>query len=347
MDLKCALNLDIIVAVNNKGDYELCSKLFYTKLVNWDFIDGDLVNSIFLNDEKQIEALSTTLAPKSPLMSLDGIAREAEKIKHTSSGSEATKTIASALLNLIDTKQYLDSNLEEATKRIKELEEKNAALQASLDGMSVDMDDFIKMYRQVQAQVSSRNIIDVIKDTSTFQVPGNVTSLVIKNYGVPYLMRFVEALKDALFTSYDRYTKIVYIAEPDSVAIQEIDRSRFFMMTEETKASDLLKNDLLLCVGNTKDPLEFLTSSSALDVLIIVDSRRNTNELITGQTMTLYAAMDLDSAINLNLDSSKTITSSEKSLYTLREADFVGKKRHALRNAELVTRVANTLVSGG
>lgn len=346
LDLKSALNLNITLVVNNKADYELCSKIFHSKLVSWDFIDGDLVNSIILNDQKQMEALSTGARPKSNAVSLEGLVEEARKLTVTTGGSEISKLIASAFLNLMSTEQYLDKNFEESQKKIEELEKKKVALEAALHGMSIDMDEFIKTYKFVQAQVSSRNIVDVIKDNSTIQLPSNITSLVIKNYGVPHLMRFVMALKDALTTSYDRYTKVIYIAEPDSVSIQEINRSQFLLLNEDTKASDLLKNDFLLCVGNTKEPIDFLTTSSALDILLIVDSRRTTNELITGQTMQMYTAMDLDAAVNLNLEPTLTITSSEKSLYTLRESDFTGKKRHALRNNELVTKVANTLLGG-
>lgn len=347
MDLKSALNLDITLVVNNKDDYDLCSRLFQTKQVAWDFIDGDLINSIMINDEKQMESLSNGAKPKASIMSLQGLVQEAKKVSMSTSGSETNRLIASAFLNLVSTGEHLSSKEKELASRVKELEEKNTALEASLSSMSKDMDDFIKTYRIVQAQISSRNVISVIKDNSVFKMPSNVTSLVIKNYGVPYLMRFVLALKDALTTAYDKYTKVVYIAEPDSVSIQEINRSQLFLLTEETKASDLLKNDLLLCIGNTKEPLEFLTSSTSIDVLIIIDSRRTTNELITGQTMTLYTAPDLDAAVNLNLEPTVTITGSEKSVYTLREEDFVGKKRHALRNNDLVTRVANTLISGG
>lgn len=299
-----------------------------------------------MNDEKQIEALATGTNSKSKLTSLEGLVEEARKLTLTNTGSESTKLIASAFLNLMTTGHHLDTKYEKESERAKELEKKCIGLETSLSNIASDMDDFMKTYRLEQAQLAARNIVDVIKDTSTIQLPSNVTSLVIKNYGVPHLMRFVLALKDALTTSYDRYTKVVYIAEPDSVAVQEINRSQFFLMTEETKASDLLKNDLLLCVGNTKEPVEFLTNSSSTDVLIIIDSRRTTNELITGQTLTMYTAMDTDAAFNLNLEPTLTITSSEKSLYTIRESDFTAKKRHALRNNDLVTRVANSLLGG-
>lgn len=346
MDLQSALNLNITLVANTQADYELCSKVFNTKLVSWDFIDGDLVNSIAINDEKQMEALSSGGRPKSNSMSLEGLEEEARKLTVTSGASEMTKLVASAFLNIMSTNQYLDKVYEETKELLKESNKKNTALEATLAGMSIDMDEFIKTYRLVQAKVSSRNIVDVIKDNSAIQLPANITSLVIKNYGVPHLMKFVMALKDSLTTSYDRYTKVIYIAEPDSVSVQEINRSQFFLLTEEVKASDILKNDLLLCVGNTKEPIDLLTTSSAVDALIIVDSRRTTNELITGQSMTMYTAMDLESAINLNLEPTLTITSSEKSLYTIRESDFTGKKRHALRNNELVTRVANSLLGG-
>lgn len=346
MDLKSALNLNITLAVNNPEDQELCSKVFNTKLVNWDFIDGDLVTSIAFNDEKQMEDLSANASPRISTMSLEGLVGEAKKLTVTNGASEVTKLVASAFLNVMSTKGYLDDEYDKQTSKLKEVQQKNVALEATLTGMSEDMDDFIKTYKLVQSQFSSRNIVDVIKDTSAVQLPSNITSLVIKNHGVPHLMKFVMALKDALTTSYDRYTKVVYIAEPDSVSVQEINRSQFFLMTEEVKASDILKNDLLLCVGNTKEPLDFLTTSSNVDVVIIIDSRRTTNELISGQTMTLYTAMDIESASNLNLEPTLTITSSSKSLYTIKESDFTGKKRHALRNTELVTRVANSLLGG-
>lgn len=346
MDLRSALNLNITLVANTQADYELCSKVFNTKLVAWDFIDGDLVNSIALNDQKQMEDLSSGAPPKSNSMSLEGLMEEAKKLTVTSGASDITKVVASAFLNLMSTNEHLNKEYMKEKELVEEVNKKNTALEATLTGMSRDMDEFIKTYRLVQAKVSSRNIIDVIKDNSAIHLPPNITTLVIKNYGVPHLMRFVMALKDSLTTSYDRYTKVIYIAEPDSVSVQEINRSKFFLLNEEVKAADILKNDLLLCVGNTKEPIDFITTSSAVDALIIVDSRRTTNELITGQSMTMYTAMDLDSAINLNLEPTLTITSSEKSLYTIREADFTGKKRHALRNNELVTRVANTLLGG-
>lgn len=345
-DLQAALNLSIVIVVNNSRDLDLCSKLFETRLVKWDFIDGDLVSSIIYNDEKQMEALSGAAKPKSNAVTLSGLEEEARKLTVMSGASESAKLVASAFLNLLSTSLVEEKEVRELKDKYSELVQENEAIKATLKNMSTDMDDFIKTYRLVQAKVSSRNIIDVIKDTSSVTLPTSITSLVIKNYGVPHLMRFVLALKDCLTTSYDKYTKVVYIAEPDSVSVQEINRSRFFLMDSEVKASDLLKHDMLLCVGNTREPLEFLTTTSNLDILIIIDSRRTTNELITGQTMSMYTAMDLESAINLNLDPNLTITGSEKSLYTLRESDFTGKKRHALRNAELVTRVANTLLGG-
>ncbi|MFF2798164.1 hypothetical protein [Lysinibacillus xylanilyticus] len=347
MDLEAALELDITLAVNNQKDYDLCSRIFKTKLVTWDFIDGDLVNSIILDDENQIDALSTGMPPKATSMSLDGLIDEARKLTASNGGLEISKVIASAFLNLMSTQQHLDDKYARESDLVVELQKKNTALEATLSGISSDMDDFVKAYKHAQAQVASRNIVDVMKDASSIQLPSNITTLVIKNYGVPHLMRFVSALKDSLTTSYEKYTKVLYISDPDSVSIQEINRAQFLLLGEETKASDLLKNDLLLCVGNTKEPIEFLTTASSIDAMIIVDSRRTTNELITGQTLTMYTAMDLDAAINLNLEPELTITSSEKSVYTLRESDFTGKKRHALRNNDLVTRIANTLLGGG
>lgn len=344
MDLKSALNLELIVVVNNKEDYDLCSQVFNTKFVAWDFIDGDLINSIALNDEKQMESLSNSRKNKSNSTHLKGLVEEAKKVIAMNGSSEINKLISSAFINLVEVEDYIDKERQEMQKQIRQLEKDKLILKQSLDSMSNDMDDFVRTYKQVQTQIASRNIVDVMKDNRTIALPGNISSLVIKNYGVPYLMRFVLALKDALTTSYDQYTKVVYIAEPDSVSIQEIKRSQFLLLGEDTKGSDLMKHDLLLCVGNTKEPIDFITSSSAIDVLIIIDGRRTTNELITGQSMTLYTAMDLDSAANLNLDPALTITSSEKSMYTLRESDFRGKKRHALRNNDLVVRVANTLL---
>ena len=79
MDLKSALNLDITLVVNNKDDYDLCSRLFQTKQVAWDFIDGDLINSIMINDEKQMEALSNGAKSKASIMSMQGLVQEAKR----------------------------------------------------------------------------------------------------------------------------------------------------------------------------------------------------------------------------------------------------------------------------
>lgn len=343
-DLKSALNLDITLVVNNQGDYDLAYRMFKTRLVTWDYIDGELVGSILLNDEKQLEALSSGAAPKSRTMSLSGLVEDARKMVVTSAGTESSKLVASAFINTLDSMNENQKVLDETLERNKELETQNLMLRESLNGMATDMDDFIRMYKVIQSQIASRNVLDVIRDNSSVQLPSSVTSLVIKNFGTPYLNRFVRALKDALTTSFDKYTKVLYIIEPDSASIQELNRKEFFLLTSETKASDLLKHDMLLCVGNTREPIEFLMSSSAMDILIVIDSRRNTTELISGQSLTMYAAPDLETAMNLNLDPQLTITNSEKSVYTLRESDFTSKKRHVLRNNELVLRVANSLV---
>lgn len=347
MDLRSALNLDVTLVVNSPEDYNLCEPVFNTKLVTYDFIDGALIKGIMLNDERQVEALTKNKRLGLTETSTLGLIEEAKKLLVSQSASEMAKMVASAFINHTSVDSSLSSDNAAMKAIISELSQKNIALGAALSEMSKDTDDFIQAYSQLQTQISARNVIDVIKDNSSLTLPSSLTSLVIKNFGIPHLMNFVSALKDSLTTSYDKHTKVIYVCEPDGVSLHEINRSGFFLLSGSVQASDILKNDMFICVGNVRTPIEFLVNTSTLDVLIVIDSRRTPAQLISGQTMTLYTAMDLDVATNLGLDHNYTITSSERSLYTLREADFVRKKRHALRNNDLVTRVVNSLLEGG
>lgn len=345
IDVKRALGLDIIVAVNNLEDKRMLESIFVTRIVDWDYIDGELVSTITINDEEQMSVLSKVRSKKNILVPR-GLYDAAAKIVASRNNSDVMKELASTFMNLLDAENYYDSEYAKNMETISDLTVKVNEYEEAINSMSRDFDDFIRAYKIVQTQAAARNIVDVIKDNNMVTLPANITSLVIKNYGIPSLLRFIMALKDCLTVSFDRYVKVLYIAEPDSVSIQEINQNRFLLLGSETKAADLLRTDMFLCIGNTKEPLEFLTSSSSLDILIIIDSRRTTNQLIRGGTISLNAAMDADIANNMGLDPKNTITSSERSVYTLREADFLNKKRHALRNNDLVIRIANTLVGG-
>lgn len=344
IDLRAALSLDILVAVNSDIDFKMLDDIFTVKKVDWDFIDGDLVGALQLNDEHQLKSNTSHHRKKKPFVSPEGLYAEAEKVINTNNNHEVIKEMARTFRNMVDAGAYYDEQFKDLTQENVELRVKNAQLEEALNAMSQDLDDFIRTYKIAQAQMSARNVVDVIKDTNTVTLPSNVTTLVIKNYGIPSLMRFVLALKDCLTTSFSKYVKVLYIAEPDSVAIQEINRSKFLELNSKTKAADLLRSDMMLCIGSTKEPIEYLVSASSMDILIIVDSRRTTNQLIKGETLTMFTAMDLETASNMGLDPSRTITSSERSTYTLRESDFTNKKKHVMRNNELVLRVANTLV---
>lgn len=347
LDVRAALDLKVRIVTRSEEDYLMCYPLFETKQVDYTVIDGSLIRSIIINDDKQLDLLTKVrrLSPRDS--STSGLLEDAKRLLVSHSANETVKLIASAYINMVQADNELLRINKTLTEDLQRSEEKNAGLASSLKLMSADMSDFIKTYGEMQRQVSSRAILDVIKDTSTVTLPQSLTTLVIKNYGIPQLVNLVSAIKDSLTTSYDKHTKVIYISEADGVGLNELNRSNFFLLNGTVQASDLLKHDMFLCVGNVKGPIDFLLSTSTMDALIIVDSRRNTSQLIFGQTLTMYTAMDSDTATNLGLDPNLTITSSERSIYTLREADFSRKKKHALRNNELVARIVNSLVSGG
>lgn len=338
-DLENALNLDITIVVPNDNLLKTVKELFINVVrISWEVIDGDLIDRINYRDVK--EPQRSTYSKASQL--------EEDARRLVSSGpNEATKLLASAYLNLLDSIKIEERNMETKEEEMAELRYKNESLSQTLDLMSKETMDLIETYKTVQTKFSSRDMLDVIKDNNHFNIPADITSLVIKNYGLPYLNRFVMALKDVLTTSFDLYTKVLYIVEPDGVSLQEINRNKFYLMDGAVKGSEILKNDLLLCVGNVKNALEFLTTSSSINSLIIIDSRRTMNHLITGQTLTMYAAQDIETATNLGLDAGATITASKRSKYHIKESEFAGKKSYATRNNNLVMRVANTLVGGG
>lgn len=338
-DLENALNLDITIVVPNDNLLKTVKELFINVVrISWEVIDGDLIDRINYRDVK--EPQRSTYSKASQL--------EEDARRLVSSGpNEATKLLASAYLNLLDSIKIEERNMETKEEEMAELRYKNESLSQTLDLMSKETMDLIETYKTVQTKFSSRDMLDVIKDNNHFNIPADITSLVIKNYGLPYLNRFVMALKDVLTTSFDLYTKVLYIVEPDGVSLQEINRNKFYLMDGAVKGSEILKNDLLLCVGNVKNALEFLTTSSSINSLIIIDSRRTMNHLITGQTLTMYAAQDIETATNLGLDAGATITVSKRSKYHIKESEFAGKKSYATRNNNLVMRVANTLVGGG
>lgn len=338
-DLENALNLDITIVVPNDNLLKTVKELFINVVrISWEVIDGDLIDRINYRDVK--EPQRSTYSKASQL--------EEDARRLVSSGpNEATKLLASAYLNLLDSIKIEERNMETREEEMAELRYKNESLSQTLDLMSKETMDLIETYKTVQTKFSSRDMLDVIKDNNHFNIPADITSLVIKNYGLPYLNRFVMALKDVLTTSFDLYTKVLYIVEPDGVSLQEINRNKFYLMDGAVKGSEILKNDLLLCVGNVKNALEFLTTSSSINSLIIIDSRRTMNHLITGQTLTMYAAQDIETATNLGLDAGATITASKRSKYHIKESEFAGKKSYATRNNNLVMRVANTLVGGG
>lgn len=338
MDLESALNLEIILVVSSDDSYNIIKEVFNNVVkLSWDVIDGDLIDRINYREVKTANLNTINTSSK--------LEDEAKRLI-LSGSTETIKLLAAAFINQLTAKRSEELKISAMQKEIDTLKYSKESLSNALETLSKDTVDLIDTYKHIQSKFSSRDMLDVIKDNNHFKMPADITSLVIKNFGLPYLNRFVLALKDTLTTSFDLYTKVVYIVEPDGISLQEINRNKFFLLDGAVKGSDLIKNDLFLCVGNVKNALEFLTTSSSVSSLIIVDSRRNMSNLISGQTLTMYTAQDNETAVNLGLDASLTITTSKRSKYQIKESEFIGKKSHITRNNHLVMRVANTLVGG-
>lgn len=343
LDLTYLLDLQFKIVVRCKEDAELFEGIFQIYIVDYKTIDGNLIRAIKQEDEIALKALNRNVNDRQNIANKMSYLKEVDSIIKMPTSSTAVKELGLTYKNLysefIAVRDRLISSEKENIMMKKEL----ASLRISVKKFSLDMKSFIQYFGNLQNKYRAITALTIMKDENILTLPQNIISLFIKDYGIPNVFPFLNSLYDCLTAFHKKYVKVVYICEPDGIAINLLP-SKYVLINNIVSQSDILSSDFLCCIGNVDIPIQFLFSSSVLNTIILVDARRTQDILFHGETMFLNLAPDYHTAQALELPEDLTITTSRRSKYRLTEDVLGDGTSYRSRNSKLINDIINTLL---
>lgn len=343
LDLYYLLDLRFKIIVNNQEDLNLFTGIFSVHLIDYKTIDGALIRAIKLEDEVAMQNLQRSSTDRLSLSFRPSYLLEIDALISAPSSNAQVRTLGQNYKNLHAEFSELADKYIKSQEKIDSLIRDNFSLKQSIKKFSSDMKAFIKYFTGLQNRYRAITALSVIKEGTITTLPQHLTTLYLKDYGIPNVFPLLSALYDSLTTFYKKYVKVIYICEPDGISINTIP-SNYKLITSGIQQADLLGFDFLSCVGNVNTPVNFLMSASSFNTLIICDARRVQDPLFKGETLMLNLAPDIHTVQALGLSEEITITPSERSLYTLREETITQNAAYGSRNSKLVGDVINTLL---
>ena len=332
IDLQVLLNFKYIFVINDESYIPSLEHLGQLHFVSYNIIDGQFIKSLI---EKDVELLRSfdTATPKNML-------RDVERMLLNPNLNSETKTVLQQWLSMYDSLIQASVYIQDQDRFVQDKIDELAQTKTSVADLRVQIQNFINNFKISQVKFRSLVALSVQKMAHRIEIPPHLPCIFIKDYGLPDLFTFIDSIYDLLVTSYNKYVKIFYICDPDGVSINIIP-DRYTIITSSTPHSDILDNDLLACIGDVQQTFNYLTSSSAIETLILVDSRRYMEKLFTNETLFINTTADYNTIERLNLDPSITVSYSSKSELQLKEEILSTEYEYGLRNIKVVTHVVN------
>lgn len=343
LDLYYLLDLNITIIVNKEEDLNIFKGIYNVMLVDYKTIDGKLIRALKSKDNVALIALQRDNKDKYSLAFKENYLDEIQTIYDNITSSSSVKDLVSNYKNLYILHQELLHRLNliesEHDKSIRQV----YSLKQALKKYSLDMKSFVSSFTNLQNKYKSITALSVIRENSVIPLPQHIMTLTLKDYGIPDVFTLLSSLYDALTTFYNKYVKVIYICEPDSISINRLP-SNYSIVNNEINQSDLIVSDFIAMVGNVDIPIDFILNSSVLNTLIIVDGRRTQEQLFVGESLSLNLAPDYFTSKQLGLDQEHTITPSYKSKYQLKEEILTQENLYGSRNSKLVNEIISTLL---
>lgn len=343
LDLTYLLDLQFKIVVRRKEDAELFSCIFQVYIIDYKTIDGNLIRAIKQDDENAMKDLNRNVNDRRSIANQMSYLKEVDSIIKMPTSSTSVKELGITYKNLYAEFFAVCDRLIRSEKENIMMKKELTSLRISVRKFSLDMKSFIQYFGTLQNKYRAITALTIMKDKNVLTLPQNIMSLFIKDYGIPNVFPFLNALYDCLTIFYKKYAKVVYICEPDGIAINLLP-SKYVLINNIVSQGDILSSDFLCCIGNVDVPIQFLLSSSALNTIILVDARRTQEILFHGETMFLNLAPDYHTAQALELCEDLTITPSVRSKYRLMEDTLGDGTSYRSRNSKLVNDIINTLL---
>jgi len=342
LDLEALLNLSYHVIVNNNDDFEMLSPIFKTTLLDYSQIDAQLIRAIQLNDKNAIASMERSTSDKKSMAFRQSYLLEVERMAGANS-TDAVNELATKFINLWDSHINLGRRHSLLVARDKENTTALFHLRRSLAANKKEMVDFLQTFVGLQNKYRSSIASSIARENLKIHLPQHITSLVLKNYGMPNTFDFVQTLYDTLTVSYDRHTKVIYIVDPNGIDINILP-DYYLTIDSKVQTSDLLDYDYIALVSDVKVPLELLLSTSQVNTIIIVDARKEPDRLFLGETLSLNLVPDVYTMTKLLLPEEQTISPTSKTKYYLDEDAIDNINQFGKRNSRIVGFVINTLL---
>jgi hypothetical protein len=343
LDLYAILNLQYEFIVTDSETSQIVENHFKTHIVDYSQVDGSLVNALLLGDTVALHALQRD---KDDRFSIEKKAKYSEQLSTlltSPSLTEQMREVIEGYLAMFASNQELQNQYSEEKRTFLEMTKQLAESRLALNKMSGDVASFISTLVEVNNSNRALIALSVLRENAVIHLPQHLTSLHLRDYGIPNVFRLLAALYDSLTVHYRKHVKVVFIGEPDSIDINRMPQN-YCLLDGSVQQEDLLRYDYFGCIGNVQLPLETLFSTSAFNSLIICDSRKTDATLIEGETLTLNLAPDIDTVKALGLLDEITVTPSRRSKYVLHDEVISQEAKFGSRNAKLVTQIVNTLL---
>jgi len=342
LDLEALLNLSYHVIVNNSDDLEMLSPIFKTTLLDYSQIDAQLIRAIQLNDKNAIASMERSSTDKKSVAFRQSYLQEVQRMAGPGS-TDAVNELATKFLNLWSTHSHLGQLHSALSAKDKENTIALFHLRRSLASIKKEMVDFLQTFVGLQNKYRSSIASSIARENLKIHLPQHITSLVLKNYGMPNTFDFVQTLYDTLTVSYDRHTKVVYIVDPNGIDINLLP-DYYLTIDSKVQTADLMDYDYIALVSDVKVPLELLLSTSQVNTLIVIDARKEPDRLFLGETLSLNLVPDVHTMTKLLLPEEQTISPTSKTKYYLDEDAVDNINQFGKRNSRIVGFVVNTLL---
>ena len=335
IDLKLLLDFKYIFIVNDEAYVNSLEHLGKTHLVNYTIVHGQFIKSIVEQDDELMRSFDTALSKD--------MKDEVSRTLTNPNLNTQTQMILQQWLSMYDSLGQACSYINDRDAFIEQKLEELLHTRTSVADQKEQIKNFVENFKISQMKFRSLVTLSVKKMAHRIEIPAHLPSIFIKDYGMPDLFTFIGAVYDLLVTSYDKYAKIFYVCDPDGITINLIPE-HYTVVTANTQHAEILDNDFLACVGNVEQTFNYLTTSSAAEMLLIVDARKYMEKLFTNETMFINTAPDYMTVEKLNLDPEITVSYSGKSKLQLKEEILSTEYQYGLRNIKVVTHVVNSFL---
>jgi len=335
VDLQLILDLKYIFIVNDVAYLPALEHLGVSHHVSYTIVDGRFMRSII---EKDSELMASFNTKASRDMKID-----VDRMLMNPNINTQTQMVLQQWLSMYDSLVIASEHIKNREVLLEKTQTELMHTRTSVADLREQIRSFVDNLKISQLKFRSLVTLSVKKMAHRIELPAHIPTIFIKDYGMPDLYTFIGAIYDLMVTSYDKYVKVFYVCDPDGTTINLIPDT-YTVLTTTTPHSDIMDKDFLVCVGDVKQSFSYLTTGSAVEALIVVDSRRYMEKLFINETMFLNTVPDYATITKLNLDPDITVSYSSRSVLQLKEEVLNTEFRYGQRNNKVVARIVNSFL---